>query len=179
MTESNRQKISTRMRSFFAKWLPSREQIKNHFVYSVFGRHLLARDLWHINRHSFAGGVSLGLFIALTPTIPFQMLLTCLGAIYFRVNLPVGLAVCWVTNPLTAMPIYLTAWRTGKAIVARFPFIDDFLTVHSPQSTAGNFMINSLYLWTGAILYAAAAALVSNLLIKFLWKDADRQKHTP
>ncbi len=163
-----------RMRRFFIKWLPSKKQVQKHFVYNVFGKYILARDLWHLNRRSLAGGLSLGLFIALTPTIPFQMLLTCLGAIYFRVNLPVGLAACWVTNPFTAMPIYLTAWRTGKSIVTFMPFIAEFLTAYSSNGRTSTFMTNSLYLWTGSLVYAGLSAVMSNLLIKLFWKENNK-----
>ena len=47
------------------------------FIYSIFGNYVLARDLWHIDLRSFAGGLSLGLFIALTPTTPLEIYLRC------------------------------------------------------------------------------------------------------
>lgn len=160
-----------RFRRFVIKWLPSKKQVRKNFIYSVFSQ-IFSRQRLVAYQPSFSwGGLSLGLFIALTLTIPFQMILTCLGALYFRVNLPVGFASCWVTNPLTAMPVYLTAWRAGKNIIAHLPFIAEFLTAYSSNGRASSLMIHSLYLWTGSLIMAGSAALISNLLIKWLWKE--------
>ena len=157
------------------RWLPKKKQIKQHFLYGILGKYISAADLWRIDRRSLARGVALGLFIAFTPTIPFQMILTCLGAFYFRVNLPVGLAACWVTNPLTAMPIYLAAWRVGRRVISSLPFVAEFAAAYQSDSGVSRLMIHSLYLWSGSLIFGGAAALISNLLVRWLWKEGEDQ----
>ena len=116
-----------------------------------------------------AGGVSLGLFIAFTPTIPFQMLLAALGAILLRVNLPAALAACWITNPLTALPIYLTARRWGQHLPENAPFTEFILDFFSFESRTGQFMEQSLYVWTGTLMLSIVSASLGNSAARCVW----------
>ncbi|NCF11910.1 MAG: DUF2062 domain-containing protein [Verrucomicrobiaceae bacterium] len=65
---------------------------------------LFQRDLWHPCRHTVSGALSIGLFCAMLP-LPFQMLLAALASMRARVNIPVSMAACWVTNPFTHPPL--------------------------------------------------------------------------
>ena len=158
------------LRKSILRWLPDKNRLRRSFLFRMFGRHILAKDLWRLDSRSLAGGISLGLFIAFTPTIPFQMTLVCLGALYFRVNLPAALLACWVTNPLTAIPIYVTAWRIGQWVTHIVPLVDEYLTTYADGRRA-RMVISSFHLWTGSLLMATTTAFVSNLLLKWLWKE--------
>lgn len=76
---------------------------------------LFDRDLWTPCRYTVAGGFSIGLFCAMLP-IPFQMLLAALACMRARVNIPIAMASCWVTNPFTQIPIWLLQERFGEWI---------------------------------------------------------------
>jgi len=67
--------------------------------------------------HRIAFGVGIGTFIALTPTIGAQMLLTVLVATLLRANKVSGVPMAWITNPLTAVPIYSFNYVVGRALV--------------------------------------------------------------
>jgi uncharacterized protein (DUF2062 family) len=67
---------------------------------------MFERDLWHPCRDSVASGLAIGLFASQLP-IPGQMLLAGIWAVPFRANIPIALAACWVTNPITQIPIVL------------------------------------------------------------------------
>ncbi|MBU1214849.1 MAG: DUF2062 domain-containing protein [Gammaproteobacteria bacterium] len=103
------------MRKFFRERLPGRDGVlQNRWLQPI--RHWLQHpNLWHLNRHSVAGGVALGLFCGLIPG-PFQMLAAALLAMWLRVNLPVALATTLYTNPFTIVPLYLLAHRIGLLI---------------------------------------------------------------
>ena len=172
------------LRDWILRRLPDRDRLRRSFLYRVFGKGILARDLWHFDARSLAGGISVGLFIAFTPTIPFQMLLACVGALYFRVNLPIALLACWVTNPLTAVPIYMTAWRIGQFVLQAIPYADEYVAAYG-EARGGRIIMGSFCLWTGCLILSTAAAIVGNLLIRWVWKGAhlhhphrDRPKHT-
>jgi len=45
--------------------------------------------LWHLNRHTVAGGVAVGLFVSWIP-IPLQMILAAFIAAQLRVHVPVS-----------------------------------------------------------------------------------------
>lgn len=119
--------------------------------------------------NSVAGGVSLGLFVGFTPTIPFQMLLSALGAILLRVNLPVSLVVCWVTNPLTSLPIYLAAHRLGKYLLGHSQLFEVVFEFFDLEGRRGGFMVQSVYLWTGSLIFSVVSASFGYVALRFAW----------
>ncbi len=103
-------------RKFFRKYLPSHESVRNNRHMARFGGFLHHPNLWHLNRHSVAGGVAVGMFSGLVPG-PFQMLTAALLAVPLRVNLPVALATTLYTNPFTIGPLYFLAYLIGRLLV--------------------------------------------------------------
>ena len=83
---------------------------------------MFQREFWHPCRDSVAAGAAIGLFLSQLP-IPGQMILAGISSVFFRANIPVALAACWVSNPITQIPIVLFQEKFG-----------DFLreTVHIP-----------------------------------------------
>ena len=104
-------------RKFFRKYLPSHESVRDNKHIARFGGFLRHHNLWHLNRHSVAGGVAVGMFSGLVPG-PLQMLSAALLAIPLRVNLPVALATTLYTNPFTIGPLYVLAYFIGKLIIS-------------------------------------------------------------
>ncbi len=152
--------------------------VRRSQLFAVFGHHSLHRDIWRADRRSLTGGLALGLFITFTPTIPFQMLLAATGAILLKVNLPIALTACWITNPLTAVPVYMSAWRLGRSLIARIAPLDEFINLFVDGSLPGRFIRQSLYLWVGALVYAASAALLGYGLLHLLWGLGSRLADT-
>jgi hypothetical protein len=103
-------------RKFFRKYLPDHQSVRNNKHIARFGGFLQHPNLWHLNRHSVAGGVAVGMFSGLVPG-PFQMLTAALLAVPLRVNLPVALATTLYTNPFTIGPLYLLAYLIGRLIM--------------------------------------------------------------
>ncbi len=103
-------------RKFFRKYLPSHETVRTNRHIARFGGFLHHPNLWHLNRHSVAGGVAVGMFSGLVPG-PLQMLTAALLAVALRVNLPVALATTLYTNPFTIGPLYVLAYLIGRLII--------------------------------------------------------------
>lgn len=161
------------MKNPFTSLILTKRQIRRTFIYKVFGKGVFAPDLWRFERESLAGGLALGLFIAFTPSIPFQMIMAAFGALYFRVNLPVALSACWVTNPLTAPTIYLTGFRLGRRIMAHLPWVEDLLIFGTLGGRFNAFLLQAITLWAGCIVLGALAALAGSLLIRVFWQDKE------
>jgi uncharacterized protein len=72
-----------------------------------------------------AKGLALGVFIGLTPTLGFQMIIAIFLAILLRENKLAAALGVWITNPLTAPFIYALEYETGRLLLglsrARFP----------------------------------------------------------
>ena len=64
-------------------------------------------------------GVAVGVFLGLTPTVGVQMYLVALVWSIYRYifnrhfNLPVGVAMVWISNPFTMVPLYYLFLLTG------------------------------------------------------------------
>lgn len=104
------QRLPMSVRDYLRRRLPARESVQRQL--SFLGERLHDPELWHLTRHSTAGGLSVGLFMAFMP-IPFQMLLAAPAAILLRVNLPIAAVSVWISNPLTMAPMIYAAYRTG------------------------------------------------------------------
>lgn len=104
------------MRKFFQRYLPNHDTIRRNAWLGRFSNTLLHPRLWHLNRHSVAGAVAVGLFCGLIPG-PFQMLGAALGCVLFRVNLPLALACTLYSNPFTIVPLYLAAYSMGAWVL--------------------------------------------------------------
>lgn len=69
-------------------------------------------DIFHINRHSVSLSFFIGLFCAYLP-VPGQMIIAALMAIWLRGNLPIAVALIWVTNPVTIPPMFFLSYKLG------------------------------------------------------------------
>ncbi len=67
--------------------------------------------------HRIALGASIGVFIAFTPTIGFQMLLVLLATTAVRANKVAGLPMPWITNPVTIVPMFSLNYYVGWLLV--------------------------------------------------------------
>ncbi|WP_336391124.1 DUF2062 domain-containing protein [Gallaecimonas xiamenensis] len=147
--------------------MPDHTKIRNHKHLKIFGSLVHEPNLWCLNRRSAAGAFAVGLFCAFIP-IPFQMLLAAGMAIMFRVNLPLSVALVWLTNPITMPPIFYAVYRVGAWLLGNpprhfaFEASWDWL-VQSLESVGPAFML-------GCIVCALTAALVGYFGISWLWR---------
>jgi uncharacterized protein (DUF2062 family) len=136
----------------------------------VFGNRVFHADLWHISRESLSTGLALGLFIAFTPTIGFQMLLVTILAIrvFKKVNLPIALLGINVTNAVTFLPALYLAREVGSDLTEGFAFLR--AVIHHMFGEHPNdkimFVLNA---GLGLLIFACLTALLGNLLVKMLW----------
>lgn len=119
------------MRKQLKRYIPDHDAVRSNRWLAPFGSTLLHPRLWHLNRHSAAGGVAVGLFCGLIPG-PFQMLSAAVFAVAFKVNLPLALVTTLYSNPLTIVPLYYAAYLLGRI------FIDDGGQFVAPPEFAWN-----------------------------------------
>ena len=163
----------SKFHSIWEAWLRRqermRETLRASHVYHILGERVFAKYVWIHDRRAISGGLALGVFIALTPTIPFQMLLAAVGALYFRVNLPIALATCWITNPVTAVPIYVFAWRLGRDILENVIVIEWLFGLYPLEGATGRIIRQTAYLWAGSLCLATLGAGFAFFFVKAVW----------
>jgi len=150
------------------RFLPDHKKIREHKHLKVFGKLIHEPNLWHLNRRSVSGAFSVGLFMALVP-VPFQMILAAAAAIPLRVNLPISVALVWITNPLTMPAIFYGSYKFG-AWVLDTPVreIEFELTVEWLMTQLdgiwGPFLL-------GCFLIGLFLSIMSNILIRWFWRS--------
>jgi uncharacterized protein (DUF2062 family) len=100
------------MRKTLKRYLPDHGAVHSSRWLRPFANTLLHPRLWHLNRHSAAGAVAVGLFCGLIPG-PLQMPTAAVACVAFKVNLPLALLTTLYTNPLTIVPLYVAAYTLG------------------------------------------------------------------
>ncbi|MDJ0740850.1 MAG: DUF2062 domain-containing protein [Gammaproteobacteria bacterium] len=103
-------------RHLIKRYTPTPAALKKHKYLRHLGTWLHDENLWHLNRRSVSGGVAAGLFWAMIP-VPVQMVTSALSAIVFRVNLPISVALVWITNPLTMAPVFYFNYLVGTWLI--------------------------------------------------------------
>ena len=96
--------------------MQTKKQSNKNILYSLlqkgYARFLKIRG----HPQEIALGLALGLFVAMTPTMGFQMAIAICLATFFKWNkVAAGLGV-WVTNPVTAPIIYPVCYYIGSRI---------------------------------------------------------------
>jgi len=98
------------------RYMPDHKKIRDQKCLRCFGKLLHNPALWHLNRHSLARAFFVGLICAFIP-VPFQMVLAAAGAILVYANLPISVALVWLTNPVTMPPMFFAAYKLGAWVM--------------------------------------------------------------
>ncbi|MES9853433.1 MAG: DUF2062 domain-containing protein [Candidatus Thiodiazotropha sp. L084R] len=149
------------------RFLPHHDQVRNHKHLQIFGNLLHDPNLWHLNRHSVSGAFAVGLFMAFLP-FPFQMIFAAAAAIFFRVNLPLSVALVWITNPITIPPMFYFAYRVGTSITGDEVALEPFhFSLEWLQSAGFEILIPLL---VGSLVCATVSSIVGYSLILWIWR---------
>lgn len=164
-------------RKYFRKYLPHHATIRDH-RHLRWARPLLKHpNLWHLNRHSVAGGVAAGLFGGLIPG-PVQVLTAALLAIIFRVNLPVAVVTTFYTNPITWGPLILAAYGIGHWVMGgdgadfkefQFDWEQQPWSEFLPQFWHWLLGLGETYL-VGSLILASSLAVLGYVAVQLGWR---------
>lgn len=82
-------------------------------------RHLIVHNILHADDtpHSIALGASLAMFIAILPLIGCQTIAAVALAALFRANKAICIPMVWVSNPATAVPLFMASFVLGRWIL--------------------------------------------------------------
>lgn len=149
------------------RFMPDIHTIRTHRYLQFFGKLLHDPNLWHLNRRSVSGGVAAGLFMGFVP-VPFQMIPAAALAILFRLNLPITVALVWVTNPITMPPVFYFCYKVGTWVLGR---PEKHFTFELTWHWLGTELVR---IWEPFLLGCFIVGLISGLLgyfsMRALWR---------
>ena len=106
------------------KWmrpLPRRSNIHRYPVLKWFAKTAYDRSyLWSFKGNAMVQALFWGIWIAMLPIVGIQMIVVFLLALIVRANLPLIVALQWISNPLTMAPIYFADYEIGLLILELF-----------------------------------------------------------
>jgi len=125
--------------------------------------------------HRIALGLAIGVFVAWTPTIGFQMILTVLLSALLKANKFVGVPFVWISNPLTVPFIYGPNYALGSFLLGRKDakpnFVQAIVLEGGWLETVRAWWSETLKvfwpLWIGSLLTALVIGGVSYLAVRY------------
>lgn len=158
-----------RWKTIISEWLPGKSELLSNKILQTLGDSLHDPNLWRFNRKSVSKATAIGLFCAFLP-MPFEMLPAALGAIWLHANLPLSIALVWISNPITWIPLYTPAYLLGNWILGRSIPADQAITIEV--------LIDSLAsLWIGCLIIGTLLSISSYFIVNLLWRMRVRNEH--
>ena len=154
VTEDETMKLEDRRRRIrrLKKWmrpLPRRSNVHRYPVLKWFSGMARRRlFLWSFRSREMVTALFLGLIVAFMPLVGIQMLIVFFLALWFRANLPVIVALQWVSNPFTMGPIYFADYQIGLAMMELFSIAPEPNPLLQPDYDWAHFELRDL----GALL---------------------------
>jgi uncharacterized protein (DUF2062 family) len=109
----------------------------------------------------------IGMFLAFFP-IPGQMVLATILAFWVRCNLPIAIALVWITNPLTIPPIFFATYKLGAWLLDT-PAID-FTVMFTWEWIMTELELLWKPLLVGSLATGAFFSITSYAFIKLAWR---------
>jgi len=150
------------VRETLKRYSPKREDVNLGWL----NQHLHEPQLWKWNKRSISRAFSIGLFCAFMP-IPLHTLLAAVLAVFFSSNILLSMALVWVNNPITMLPIYYYTYKLGSFITG-MEFDPSF--VFTWEYMLDNLTTTTIALWVGGLIIAPIAAILGFITIQLIYK---------
>ena len=98
--------------------LPRRATIHRYPVLKYFAQSARKRPyLWSLKRRRIIRAIYLGCILSLLPLYGLQVILAFVASLLLRCNLMIAVALQFITNPVTAIPLYLLTYKIGDSFL--------------------------------------------------------------
>ena len=155
-------------RKLIQRYLPDPAQLRENKSLKFLGDHILNPNLWHMNRRSVASAFFVGILVAFIP-IPFQMVVSACLALIIQCNLPVSVALVWITNPVTMPIMWYSTYKIG-CFILQTP-----VTAHTGFEVSVEWFTTEfsriwMPLYLGSFLTGLFFAIISYISIRLFWR---------
>ena len=145
------------VRKQFRRHAPDPEELRKSRLLRPLGQRIWASELWRMTRRSVPRGVAAGLFIGIFLMVPgLQAIGAILLAAPLRANIPIAVAMTFVSNPATTPFFIIAAINVGN----RLGFHADLTAFEALRSSGAG-----VGRWVAWLLSDAAPAMVSGLAV--------------
>ncbi|MCC5872501.1 MAG: DUF2062 domain-containing protein [Gammaproteobacteria bacterium] len=144
-------------RQFLKRYMPKVQDLERQRGLGILGKRLFDPELWHLNRQSVSAAFAVGLFVTWLP-IPAQMLVAGAAAMVLRCNLPISVALVWVSNPVTQPALLLFAYQLGTWLLGAPAEVMAF------QISWEWFRVRLGQIWAPLLLGSLVSGVVSSFL---------------
>jgi uncharacterized protein (DUF2062 family) len=131
----------------FLRFMPRRANLHRYPVIGRFAPQLRTRSyLWSFRRQDVRTAYYAGSVLAFLPLLGIQLPLSLLAALLLRSNFMVLGGIQFLTNPVTAAPLYYTTYRLGSAMLESIHVRLPAPAIQSEQEAAelGGYVAESL-----------------------------------
>lgn len=141
---------------------------------AIITKYKIPREYLSVNRNSVSKALLVGLFFAFIP-MPMQMMAVVLMVPFIKFNVPIGVGLVWITNPVTMPFIFYGELIVGDLITFNpisqdLNFMIDLFTMDW-FSTAflSKLMEIIIPMYMGALFTAIVMAVSGYYGIRYLW----------
>lgn len=167
------------------RFLKHPRKLKTSPTMRWFARHFLDKRVWKPTRHTFAGGMAIGWFVTLQ-LLPIQMPSAAILAAVFRVNIPIAIIMCWISNPVTMAALVPLEYLVGKWVLAWVSEVPSTpFPTQLPEDIPGLWLAlreHAPVMLFGGIILGALAAPLSYVASYLGWNVVERwnrRRHQP
>jgi uncharacterized protein (DUF2062 family) len=123
-------------------------------------------NLFQLNRHSVSLAVFVGIFCAFIP-LPGQTIIAAFMCLWLSANLPIGLMLIWLSNPVTIPPMFYLTHQLGSFLLGSDAV--QFTVTLNWEWFSNMGMAFLLPLFVGSLLCGIILASVGYFFILYLW----------
>ena len=128
-------------------------------------KYKLPRTYFNINRKMITRGVFMGLFWGFIP-MPFQMVAVVAMTPFIRFNVPIAIAMVWLSNPFTMPFMYYMEYLTGNFMLGYEGVKDIELTL---EWFSNNMQDIFVPLYVGTAFYSVVVSGLISFGLNWLW----------
>ena len=148
---------------------------KSEKLKKFISKYKVPKEYLTTNRRMVSKAVFIGLFIAFIP-MPMQMALVLAIIPFTKFNVPIALAMCWVSNPFTMPPMYYMEYVTGSFLLGN-EVLDVEMSIEWFAKHLDDIFVS---LYTGTFFYALGVSSLGYWLVNHFWKSSvhrDKKLH--
>ncbi len=154
-------------KNYIKKLVPKPEKLKEMKSLQFLGSILHEPNLWHINRHSVSKAFLVGIFCCFLP-MPFQMVVAAVIAVWINSNLPISVALVWISNPITIPPMFYFNYLVG-AYILRMPAMSFEFQLSFSWLSEKIYEIGVPLLF-GSLVMGLSLSVIAYVIVEFLWR---------